>query len=119
METIALLRAIETSKAVAWVVAPEQQWISLQSPSRSESLKRRMIAELAAVMSEMGQDQSKPPAGRQAVFVLNIGIVAGEDDFTPSRKTARCRGRRLRSTFCYAYIPRSLMVCATRLIASM
>jgi hypothetical protein len=38
-------------------------------------------------------DQRKPPAGRQAVFVLNIGIVAGEGDFTPSRKTARW-GRR-------------------------
>jgi hypothetical protein len=117
---------------VAWVVAPEQQWIGLQSPSRLELLKRRMIAELAAVMSEMG-DQSKPPAGRQAVFVLNIGIVAGEGDFTPSRKTARW-GRRLHPIaqksrsgdpgacapqIGYAYIPRSLMVCATRLIASM
>lgn len=53
-------------------------------------------------MSEMRQDQNKPPAGRQAVFILNIGIVAGEGDVTPSCKTARCRGRRLRSTFCYA-----------------
>jgi len=60
-------------------------------PSSSQLLKQLMIAEIAILKNEMwAQDQTKPPATRQAVFVLNIVIVAGEGTSTPSRaKTTR------------------------------
>jgi hypothetical protein len=59
--------------------------------SSSQLLKQLMIAEIAALKDEMwAQDQTKPPATGQAVFVLNIVIVAGEGTSTPSRaKTTR------------------------------
>jgi len=52
-------------------------------------LKQLMIGD-CYFKSELRAAQSKPPAGGQAVFVLNIVIVAGEGTSTPSRaKTTR------------------------------
>ena len=52
--------------------------------SSSQLLKQLMIAEIATLKNEMwAHDQTKPPTTGQAVFVLNIVIVAGEGACAP------------------------------------